>query len=213
MKTVVVTGASRGLGLALANEFSSNDWSVIGIGRSVRPEELDSSIRYEQFDGANAEACEDFWKSLPSEQTSGEICLVNNAGGYAGGGLLESKPEDFEKQMRSNYFSAVYMTRGLATVVPKARIVNIISENALAAKSTDPAYGASKAAEMYFFKTLQKEFKPDKYQITNLYPSSIATSGPNSKAIDPGDLARYVLQLADSEKTYYIADATLRPAA
>jgi NAD(P)-dependent dehydrogenase (short-subunit alcohol dehydrogenase family) len=209
MKTVVVTGASRGLGFVLANTFNAAGWSVVGTGRSARPGDLDPTIHYEQFDAGDANACENFWKSLSEKQLSGTICLVNNVGGYIGGGLLQAKPDDYEKQMRTNYFPAVYMTRGLALSVARARIINIISNNTLYPSSTDEAYGASKAAQMHFFKSLQKEFKSDIYQITNLYPNNIATSGPSIHAIDPIDLAHFVLEQANSDHTYYLPDVTL----
>jgi NAD(P)-dependent dehydrogenase (short-subunit alcohol dehydrogenase family) len=209
MKTVVITGVSRGLGLILANTFQASGWSVLGTGRSARPENLDGSVQYQQFDASDPAACENFWKSLTAEQLGGAICLINNVGGYIGGGLLEAQPEDFAKQMQTNYFPAVYMTRGLAKSISKAKIINLISNNALLPNSTDEAYGASKAAQMHFFKSLQKEFKPDTYQITNLYPNIIATNDSAAHAIDPAELATFVLEQAGSQHTYYLPDVTL----
>ena len=209
MKTAVITGASKGLGLAIANEFVSKGWKVIGTGRSARPHELNSAVDYYQFDASDIINAETFWQDIQKQHSEAEFCLVNNAGGYASGGLLTTKPEDFEKQMKINYFTTVYMTRGLAKVIPKAKIINIISANALSPGSTDEAYGASKAATKQFFQSLQKEFKSSQYQITNLYPNNIATSGPNPAAIDPSDLAIFVRELADSQKSYYLRDVTL----
>jgi NAD(P)-dependent dehydrogenase (short-subunit alcohol dehydrogenase family) len=209
-KLVVITGASGGLGRSLASEFVSAGWKVIGTGRSERPEQLDSEVAYFQFDSSNADACAAFWNQMKNENPNTAICLVNNAGGYIGGGLLETKPEDFARQMQSNYFSAVYMTHGLAESFDQARIINIISASALVAGGAkDSAYGASKAAEKHFFQSLQKEFKPEQYQITNLYPNSIATGGPDPKAIDPSDLAEVVRQLAENNKSYYLRDVSL----
>ncbi len=210
MKTVVVTGVSQGLGLVIAGTFAKSGWHVIGTGRSARPDELDSSIKYEQFDASDAKACADFWSRLKQE-LSDEVCLVNNAGSYVSGGLLETKPEDYEKQMLSNYFAGVYMTRGLVEVVSSAKIVNIISNSALASHPSNSAYGAAKAAAMHFSQSLQKEFGADKYQITNLYPSDIASHGSNPDVIDPSDLAQFVVQQADNRSSYYITDVTLYP--
>jgi len=156
-------------------------------------------------------ACEVFWRQLNGKHPDAEICLVNNAGGYVNGGLLETRPEDFEQQMRSIYFTAVYMTRGLVTAKSEAKVVNIISSSALAAHKNNSAYGAAKAAEMHFFQSLQQEFAPEQYQITNLYPSDIATHGPNPSAIDPKDLAGYIRTLAESQDTVYLRDVTMYP--
>jgi NAD(P)-dependent dehydrogenase (short-subunit alcohol dehydrogenase family) len=211
MRTAVVTGVSQGLGQVIADTFAKNGWEVIGTGRSDRPDGLDAAIRYEKFDASDAKACSDFWDKVMPVVQDKEVCLVNNAGGFVGGGLLETSPEDYEKQMMSNYFAGVYMTRGLAQVIPAARIVNVISRGALSPSARTGAYGASKAAARQFFQSLQLEFKPDQYQITNLYPSDIATHGDNPNAIDPSDLANLILQAAENKSSYFMSDITLLP--
>lgn len=209
MKVVVVTGASRGLGFTLVKEFAANGWQVIGTGRSQKPDGLAEGAAYRQFDASNAEECETFWKHLHEEYPDAQLCLVNNAGGYTSGGLLETKPEDYEQQMKSCYFSSVYMMRGLALVFAKAKVINIISNSALAAHKGNSAYGAAKAAQMHFFQSLQREFAPEQYQITNLYPSDIASHGPNPHAIEPTQLAALVREQAENGRSYYLRDLTI----
>lgn len=208
MKTVVVTGASHGLGQYTAELFLQAGWRVVGTGRSTRPDNLDDAIEYQQFDASDAEACANFWKQL---QTKDEICLVNNAGSFVSGGLLETQSEDYDEQMQSNYFSGVYMTHGLVENIAKAQIVNIISNSALVPNKATSAYGAAKAASRYFFQSLQKEFPAEKYQITNVYPSDIASQGPNPDAINPKDIANLIVELAESKTSYYPKDITLFP--
>ena len=210
-KIVVITGASGGLGRALVDEFVSKSWQVVGTGRSEQPADLPEGAIYHRFDASNAVDCESFWRQLHEKYADAEICLVNNAGGYVSGSLIETKPEDYAQQMQSCYFSAVYMTRGLALVVPKARIINVISSSALQAHKNNSAYGAAKAAEMHFFQSLQEEFKPEQYQITNLYPFNIASQGPADNAMTAEDLAGFVRQQADNESTYYLRDVTVWP--
>lgn len=210
-KLAVITGMSRGFGLALAHEFAGHGWQVIGTGRSEPPANLPPNVAYQQFDAGNAKDCEAFWQPIPSQYPNTQICLINNAGGYISGSLTETSPEAYEQQMRSCYFTAVYMTRGLAQTFPAGRIMNVISSSALAAHQNNSAYGAAKAAEMHFFQSLQQEFKPEQYQITNLYPSDIATHGDNPQAILPADLAQFIREQADSTTTYYLRDATIYP--
>jgi len=210
-RTIVITGGSQGLGLAFVQAFAGQEWQVLATGRSPQPDTFPADAHYHQFDAADAAACEAFWQQVKQDRSDAEVCLINNAGGYVAGGPLEAKPEDFVAQMTANYFTAVYMTRGLVKTLPKARIINVISSSALAAESENPAYGAAKAAEKYFFQALQQEFSPDKYQITNLYPSYIATHDPNPDAIDPKDLAAFVRATAESNASYYLRDVTLYP--
>lgn len=113
--------------------------------------------------------------------------------------------------MRSSYFSSVYMTRGLALVFPKAKIVNIVSSSALRAHKNNSAYGAAKVAQMHFFQSLQDEFKPEQYQITNLYPYNISSEGPSDNAMTAEDLATFVYEQAENDRTYYLRDVTVWP--
>lgn len=211
IKVAVITGTSRGLGLALAKEFAAQGWQVVGTGRSPRPTDLPEDAGYHQFDASDAAACETFWKQVGAAYVDARMCLVNNAGGYTSGGLAETAPEDYTQMMQSSYFSAVCMTRGLAQTYPAARIINVISASALKASKTNSAYGAAKAAEMHFFQSLQQEFKPEKYQITNLYPGDIAAQGPNPNAIQPEDLSVFIREQAENQMTYYLRDATIYP--
>jgi short-subunit dehydrogenase len=128
-----------------------------------------------------------------------------------GGSLLDTSAEDYEQQMRSCYFSSVYMTRGLAAAIPSARIINIISSSALQAHKNNSAYGAAKSAQMHFFQSLQEELDPQKYQITNLYPYNLASHGPDEYAINALDLATYVYDLASTKSSYYLRDVTIFP--
>lgn len=195
----------------LIHEFTENGWIAVGTGRSKQPNDFPAGATYKQFDASDANACVSFWKQLHSEHPDAEVCLVNNAGGYVSGSLNYMKPEDYEQQVRSAYFSAVYMTHGLAATIPAARIINIISSSALTAYKNESAYGAAKAAEMHFFQSLQQEFKPEQYRITSLYLSDIATHGANPDAISAEDLATFVREQATNQTSYYLQDVTIYP--
>lgn len=210
-KVVVITGTSKGLGLVLAKEFVAGGWKVVGTGRSARTADLPDSVEYARFDASDAAACESFWKDLAGKHADAEFCLVNNAGSYVSGGLVATAPEDYDTQMRAVYFTSVFMTRSLALVVPKARIINIVSTSALTPDKDNPAYGPAKAAQKHFFQSLQQEFKTSQYQITNLYPSYVATNGPDPKAMSAEDLAAFVRQQAENTTSYYLRDVTIYP--
>ena len=213
MKLVIVTGASHGLGIYIAQAFHDTGWEVVGTGRSVKSSNLGDSIRYERFDASDAVSSRKFFNDIKNDLSKAEVCLVNNAGAYTSGSVSETSVEDYRNQMDSNYFSAVNMTKGLLDVVDKARVINVISKSALSAHANNSAYGSAKSAEMHFFQSLQVELGSDKYVITNLYPSYIASHGENDvPAIDPNDLSKFVLELAESKRSYYLSDIVLLPA-
>lgn len=208
-RLVVITGASRGLGLVAVNEFLENDWQVIGTGIGERPQSFPAKARYAAFDASNFEACATFWQDTLADNSGAQICLVNNAGGYVGGDITSTAPEEYVKQLNMNYFPAVCMTKSLVAAVDEARIITIVSSVALSPKVKNTAYGSSKAAEKYFLQALQEELDDKKYRLTNIYPNSIATSGPNPKAITPEELAVFVRDQAELNKSYYIRDVVL----
>ena len=205
-KTVVITGSSQGLGLILANTFAAHGWHCIATGLSERPETMDQAVTYQELDSADPGATESFWQQLKNQLGEQSVCLINNAGGYKGGQLQELAPEDYAKQMQSIYFSAVHMTRGLIMNFTSARIFNMISASAVNPLSDNSAYGPAKTASAHFFGSLQKQYPPEQYQITNLYPDKMATHGPDSSAMDPQHMAEFILSLAETDKSYYLKD-------
>lgn len=209
-KVAIVTGVSRGLGQYIAHTFLKNSWTVIGTGRSERPASLDPKIDYHRFDTSNSEKCNELLSGLAMRYKSAEFCLINNAGGYVGGSLAETSPEEYQNQMNSIYFSAVYMTQALVKNINRAKIINVISTGALNPQKNNSAYGSAKVAEMHFFQALQKELPKSNYEITNLYPDVIASSGPMEHAIDASELSELILKVAEADKSYYLSDVTIR---
>lgn len=207
-KVAVITGASQGLGLVLTGEFAKNNWTVIGTGISEKSDGFPGET-YKQFDASDIAACTNFWQELHADYPDTQICLVNNAGGFIGGSLLDTKPEDYMRMIQSCYFAALYMTRGLVTTNDTARIINVISAGALRPAKNNSAYAAAKGAEMHFFQSLQEEFSPRQYRITNLYPNMIATHDDNPASIKPIDLASFIREQAENNRSYYLRDVAI----
>lgn len=209
MRVVLVTGASRGLGLVIANQFTQGgDYRVIGVGRSERPSNLAEAVDYRSVDLADSQAVRLFWDEI-NLSSGDEMTLINNAGGFQGGKAVESSSEDYELQMKINYFTGVNMTLELVKRFKSARLVNIISAAALKPGIGVSAYSASKAAARQFYQSLQDELDATKYKITNIYPDVIATAGPDYGGIDPGELSRFIYQQVSQPASYYNRDVTL----
>lgn len=211
MNIAVITGASGGLGLALAGEFSAQGWQVVGTGRSTAPADFPKNASYESFDASNSQGCDVFWAQLHQQYPDASICLINNAGGYVGGNLADTTYIDFEQQLRSSYLSSAFMTKAFTGVFSKGKIINIVSSTALNPHKGFSAYGAAKAAQSHFFRSLQDEFEPAAYRITNVYPDDMATHGEDEFAIVPGDIARFIREQAENDSSYYVSDVSVSP--
>lgn len=191
-KVALVTGSSRGLGLALAEQFARAGARVVLTARD--PQELEAARSLLLGRGA---AREDDLLVLPCdlreneqvlgligevERQWGEIeVLVNNAGIIAVG-PVESQPlEAFEDAMRTNYFSTVHCS---LAVLPKmlrrgdGAIVNVTSIGGKVAIPHLLPYSGSKFAAVGFSEGLHAEVRSKGVRVTTVTPGLLRTGSP-----------------------------------
>jgi 3-hydroxy acid dehydrogenase / malonic semialdehyde reductase len=204
MKVVAITGATGNLGSHLVTSFSQSEWSVHAVGRSAAAESTAAVTRH-SFESSDLEACRSFWQSLELDDST-STCLVNNAGAYFSGPLLDQPASAIVDAITGCHFTAAHMTRALLEITTRARIVNIVSTSALVPYSSNSAYGAAKVAMAHFFSSLQEEYAGSELRVTNLYPGDLGAG-----AIEFEDLATYVESLASANTSIHIRDATLLP--
>lgn len=124
-RTVVVTGASSGIGKATAEAFAMMGWHVIGTGRDPeRSEQAEADIRSVASDGARVDFVRgDFCEMADVMRIAGEIAsltdridvLINNAGGVRDQKYLSS--EGLEATMAANHFATFLLTRELLPIL------------------------------------------------------------------------------------------------
>lgn len=208
MRTVVITGATGGLGGALIDAFADKDWQVIGVGRKSGFENTRLSS-YFSFDAGDLESARSFWRSF---ELTGDVCLVNNAGYFVGGRFLDQPESAAIDAINGSYLTAVHMTRGLMEVVPTATILNVVSHSAVRAHAGGSTYGAAKAAMAHFFASLQEENANGPYRITNVYPGPIDSAGSGDvKMIERGELAAFIETLASQTGSLWVKDCVVKP--
>ena len=169
MDNILVTGASRGIGLAIARKLSASGYSVTAVARRSS-EELDAateacrqegfgSLAFAALDLSDIEAIPDFVRRL--RRRSGPIYgLVNNVG-IGPEGLLATMPNSqIEALLRLNNLSPIvltkYVVRGMMAE-GRGRIVNLSSIIASTGFNALSVYGATKAAMIGFTKSLSRE--------------------------------------------------------
>jgi NAD(P)-dependent dehydrogenase (short-subunit alcohol dehydrogenase family) len=179
-KVAIVTGAGKGIGMAITRELAAEGASVVAGSRTidsleglerVTPVAVDLSAP----DGPTslvARAVEEF----------GHVdVLVNNVGAVKIrlDGFFGTSDEEFEWAMQMNFFIALRTTRAALKVMVEAgsgAIVNIASVNAFFQPDAGTIdYGAAKAALVNLAKTLSQEFGPKGIRVNSVSPGPVAT--------------------------------------
>ena len=175
-KTVVVTGASGGMGAGIAATLiKKHGCTVIGIARS-EPKMLKfidelgptyaSQFSYKLFDVSIKENWENFAQELQDNDTKIDI-LINNAGILPKFKRFDRYSYDeIEKAMNINFYSCIYSTKTLLPMLlesPTPGVINIDSSAALMTLAGTSMYSASKAALKGFTEALRVEFQGKMY--------------------------------------------------
>lgn len=188
-KTVLITGASRGLGRELARQYAAAGWQVIACSRAGAPV-ADDGIRPEALDVADPESIADLARRLDGVAVD---VLINNAGIRGDtGGLQTLEPSDFLDVMRINTLGPLLVTRALLPnlLAGKRRIVaNISSRAGSIAEGTlddddgDYAYRCSKAALNMATVKLAQDLRADGIAVLSLHPGWVKTDMGGDEAV------------------------------
>ena len=161
-KIVLVTGASRGIGLEAAKHFSKEGYKVIGSSRGdFNLGELigDESAISVQLDLMSKESIKNLFEDLKSEDLLPSV-LVNNAGITKDQLFLRMKDEDWDDVIETNLNGLFRVTKAFIKPMVKnkfGRIINISSVAGLMGNSGQVNYSSSKSAMVGFSRSLAKE--------------------------------------------------------
>ena len=161
-KIVLVTGASRGIGLEAAKHFSKEGYKVIGSSRGdFNLGELigDESAISVQLDLMSKESIKNLFAYLKSEDLLPSV-LVNNAGITKDQLFLRMKDEDWDDVIETNLNGLFRVTKAFIKPMVKnkfGRIINISSVAGLMGNSGQANYSSSKSAMIGFSRSLAKE--------------------------------------------------------
>lgn len=185
-KVALVTGASRGIGRAIAYQLAKDEAEVVinYKGSEEKAKELATEIEklgtkayLSKFDVANPEEVQKAIKEL--EEAIGPIqILVNNAGITRDALFLRMKEEDWDLVIKTNLYSVFYVTKAVLPMMTKAkwgRIINISSVVAFSGNAGQTNYAAAKAGIIGFTKALALEVASRNITVNAVAPGYIET--------------------------------------
>ncbi|MFI8368540.1 oxidoreductase [Streptomyces sp. NPDC085466] len=178
-KTAVVTGASRGVGLAIARQLVAEGVRVVGAARTITPELKEIGAHPVAADLSTPEGAEELGAEALAA-LGGVDLLVNNLGGgdeFTLNGFLATSDAQWAHSFEVNLFGTVRVTRRLLPSLLERRgsVVNVSSMSARLPGTGPIEYGAAKAALHAFGKALSEEFGPQGVRVNTVSPGPTRT--------------------------------------
>jgi glucose 1-dehydrogenase/3-oxoacyl-[acyl-carrier protein] reductase len=225
-RTVIVSGASQGIGAALANAYAAAGANVVVHYRSseASAREIVDAISNDGGSaiaiGASLEVAEEVDRLFADtiDSFGGVDVLVNNAGGFPNSPLLEMKFDDWQRMYSDNVENTFLCTKAAANIMKDTgggSIINIASISALNPGNDHSHYNSAKAAVVMFTQSAAQElgqfnirvnavapglvYRPD---LEEQWPDGVARycrASPLSCVVQPEDIAKACLFLSSDD--------------
>jgi short-subunit dehydrogenase len=221
-KTILVTGAGRGLGRTLAEQLTARGDKVIAHARSESALDGVPHDRKLVVDLAEPAAIADAVAALGLERLDG---VIHNAG-IAHIGLIADQPlEHWERTLAINVTAPAELTRVLLPALRAARghVVFVNSGAGLSAGPKWSSYAASKHALKALADALRGEEQPNGVRVTSVYPSHFATDMQRSvreqydadydpsRATSPESIAQTIIGLLNTPEDMVVNELRIEP--
>lgn len=213
MKTIVITGTSRGIGAALSLAFAQEGHRVISISRKDNPDfAKHQNITHFGVDLCDEGAIRQMADRLLEERVQIDA-LVHNAGKLVNKPLKELTYQDFEEVYQVNVFGVAMLTKYLVELMrPKSHVVTVSSMGGIQGSMKFPglaAYSSSKGAVITLSELLAEEYKEQQIAFNVLALGAVQTemleeAFPGFQApVSPEEMAAYIKDFALSGHKFY----------
>ena len=225
---VVITGASQGIGFAIAAAFANAGYTLClcsktkanmdTAGNSLASKYPNATIHFTHTDLSKKEQCTQFAQWCLEKGTP--TILINNAGYFSPGNIEDESDDALEQQMAVNLYSAYHTTRALLPAMlkmGKGHVFNICSIASLNAYAQGGSYSISKFALLGFSKNLRLELKDKGIKVTAVCPGAVYTNSWVGSGVDPNrimeseDIAKMIFAAAHLSPQALVEDIVMRP--
>ncbi|MES2774479.1 MAG: SDR family oxidoreductase [Bacteroidota bacterium] len=226
---IIITGASKGIGKAIAETFAAHGHTLYLCARSEATlnktvEELQtkypsSTIKAKVADVANANDRKIFAVWVLQNAKTIDV-LVNNAGQFLPGSVHSEPAGTLEEMMHINVYSAYHLTRLFINQMMEQKsgyIFNMCSIASLHAYDNGGSYSISKFALLGFTKNLREEMKPHGVKVTAIMPGATMSDSWGDSEIDPkrimeaNDVAQMIYTASQLSTMAVVEDIVMRP--
>ncbi|HJT74403.1 MAG TPA: SDR family oxidoreductase [Chitinophaga sp.] len=225
----VITGASKGIGKAVAIKLAGEGFNVAICARNAATlEQTAGEIRAHNpaiqvlaipTDMGRKEDVLAFAGKVKTTFNTIDI-LVNNAGVFVPGALAEQEEDLLENMMAANVYSAYHLTRQLLPgmkAVRKGHIFNMCSTASYTSYPNGGAYSITKFALLGFSRNLREELKPHNVKVTSLSPGPTLTASwdgfdaPPRRMMEPEDVASLLWAAYTLSEQAVVEEVLMRP--
>ena len=226
---IVITGASKGIGKAIAEKFAANGYSLFlcarneqelaAASREIADKNKNVAVHFKACDVSKKNQLRAFSDWIHSVSPSINI-LVNNAGSFVPGQVHEEEDGTIEYLMETNLYSAYYLSKYLLPGMMEQKsghIFNICSIASLKAYKHGGSYSITKYAMAGLSANLREEMKKFGIKVTSVFPGAAYTASWDASGVDPNrimtanDIAEMIYTAAALSPQACVEEIVIRP--
>ncbi len=227
-KLLALTGGTKGIGRAIVERFARADFDIVTCARKESDlEDLKRAIKAEYSVSVHTSVADMSVKDqvvafggLINKLQQPVDVLVNNAGFFIPGSLLDEEEGALEKMIESNVYSAYHLSRSIVPSMRanrKGHVFNMCSIASIKAYPNGGSYAISKFALLGFSKVLREELKEFNIRVTAVLPGATRTASwdgvdlPEDRFMRAEDVAETVFSAYSISERSVVEEIIIRP--